>query len=119
MINPLTTPWPGPYGGVPPWDRVRAEDFPDAFETALAEERAAIARIADNPAAPDFENTIAALQRAGRTKDRVLRVFAVMRQNVSTPAYRALEREWQPRLAAAEDEIRFFPGLFERIDAVY
>ena len=119
MTNPLTAPWEGPYGGVPPWDRVRAEDFPAAFATALAEERAAVDEIARSPLPPDFENTVAALQRVGRTKDRVLRLFGVMRHFMSTPEYRALDREWQPRLAAAADEIRFYPGLFERIDTVY
>jgi len=117
--NPLTAPWQGPYGGVPPWDKVRAEDFPDAFAIALAEERAAVEEIARSPLLPDFENTVAALQRVGRTKDRVLRLFGVMRYFMSTPQYRALDREWQPRLAAAADEIRFCPGLFERIDTVY
>jgi peptidyl-dipeptidase Dcp len=119
MSNPLTEPWPGPYGGVPPWDQVRADDFPPAFEAALADERASIARIAADPAPATFENTLEPLERAGRMRDRVQRVFGVMRLNLSTPAYRALDREWQPRLAAADDEIRFFPGLFERIDAVY
>jgi peptidyl-dipeptidase Dcp len=119
MSNPLTDPWPGPYGGVPPWHDVRPEHFPDAFETALADEREAIGRIASNPAPATFENTIEALERAGRSRDRVQRVFAVMRLNLSTPEYRALDREWQPRLAAADDEIRFFPGLFDRIDAVH
>ena len=119
MANPLIAPWPGPYGGVPPWDQVRAEDFPAAFSTALAEERAAVEDIARNPSPPDFENTVAALQRVGRTKNRVLRLFGVMRHYVSTPEYRAIDREWQPRLAAAADEVLFCPGLFERIDAVY
>jgi peptidyl-dipeptidase Dcp len=119
MPNPLTEPWPGPYGGVPPWDKVRAEDFPAAFEAALADERASVARIAADPAPPTFENTVEALEHAGRMRDRVQRVFGVMRLNLSTPEYRALDRDWQPRLAAADDEIRFFPGLFERIDAVY
>src|SRR5262245_35632358 len=119
MSNPLTTPWSGPFGGVPPWDQVRAQDFPAAFEAALADERAGVEQIARNPAPPDFENTIAALQRVGQMKDRVLRLFGVMRHNMSSPEYRALDKEWQPRLAAAADEIRFFPGLFDRIDAVY
>jgi peptidyl-dipeptidase Dcp len=119
MTNPLTDPWPGPYGGVPPWDQVRAEDFPAAFVTALAEERSAVEQIALNRLPPDFENTVAALQRVGRTKDRVLRLFGVMRHYMSTPEYCAIDREWQPRFAAAADEIRFHPGLFERIDMVY
>ena len=119
VVNPLTAPWPGPHGGLPPWDLVTPEHFPEAFEAALADEREAVARIADEPAPPGFENTIEALERAGRMKDRVQRVFAVMRLNLSTPEYRELDREWQPRLAAAADGIRFFPGLFERIETVY
>jgi peptidyl-dipeptidase Dcp len=119
MSNPLIDPWPGPYGGVPPWDRIGPSAFPSAFEAAIAGERAAVARIADDPEPPTFANTIEALERAGRMKDRVLRVFGVMRLNLSTPEYQALDQEWQPRLAAAEDEIRFFPGLFERIESVH
>jgi peptidyl-dipeptidase Dcp len=115
----LTAPWQGPFGGVPAWDTVRAEDFPDALRAALAEEQAEIAAIAGNPAPPDFDNTIAALQRAGHTKERVLRVFGVMRLNMSTPAYQALDREWQPKLAAADDALTFHPGLFERVDHVH
>jgi peptidyl-dipeptidase Dcp len=119
QTNVLIEEWSGPFGGVPPWDRVTPSDFPDAIAAALADERASIERIAQNPAPPDFENTLAALERSGQLKDRVLRLFAVMRQNLSTPEYRALDREWQPRLAAAADDIRFMPGLFERIDAVH
>ena len=115
----LTSPWTGPYGGVPPWDKVVAADFPAAFASAIEEERAEIAAIVANPEAPTFENSVAALQRVGQTKERVLRVFNVMRLNMSTPDYQVLDREWQPKLAAAEDAVTFFPGLFERIDRVY
>ena len=120
-MNPtnLTSPWSGPYGGVPPWDRVQPSEFSPALAAALAEQRAAVETIASHPSPPDFENTIAALERAGRTRSRVLRMFAVMRLNMSTPEYRALDAEWQPKLAAAEDAITFWPGLFERIDAVH
>lgn len=119
MSNVLLDAWTGPYGGVPPWDRVRAEDFPGALATALEERREAVMRIARNPEPATFENTFVALERSGQVLDRVLRLFAVMRQNMSTPEYRALEREWQPRIAAASDEITFMPGLFERVDAVH
>jgi peptidyl-dipeptidase Dcp len=117
--NPLVAPWPGPYGGVPPWDQVRAEYFPEAFTTALAEQAAEIRAIADEPAPPSFENTIAAMERAGRTLGRVGRLFAVMRDNMSTPEFQALDREWQPRLAAASDEIVFDAALFTRVQAVH
>ena len=51
--------------------------------------------------------------------DRVNRLFGVVRQNISTPEIQALDREWQPKLAAAEDAIVFNPGLFKRVEAVF
>jgi peptidyl-dipeptidase Dcp len=119
QTNVLLKAWPGPYGGVPPWDQVNAADFPEALERSIAEEREAVEQIARNPAPPTFENTVEALERTGRTRERVLRIFNVMRQNMSDTTYRALDKEWQPRLAAAADAILFCPGLFERIDAVH
>ena len=117
--NPLTRPWTGPYGGVPPWDLAKPELFPGAFEAAIAEQRAEIAAIAADPSPPSFDNTIAAMERSGQMLDRLNRLFGVVRQNISTPQIQALDREWQPKLAAADDAIVFNPGLFKRLDVVY
>jgi peptidyl-dipeptidase Dcp len=117
--NPLVAPWTGPYDGVPPWDKAKPDLFPAAFEAALAEQRAEIDAIVADAAAPTFENTIAAMERSGETLDRVLRLFAVLRQNISTPEIQRIDREWQPKLSAAADAITFNPGLFKRIEAVY
>ncbi|MFS0770754.1 M3 family metallopeptidase [Sphingomonas sp. 1P08PE] len=117
--NPLTAEWSGPYGGVPPWDKVRPELFPAAFEAGLAERRADFRKIADNPAAPTFDNTFVPMQLAGRMLGRVNTLFGVMTGNMNSPAYQALDREWSPRLSAAQDEITFDPKLFARIETVY
>jgi peptidyl-dipeptidase Dcp len=117
--NPLTRPWTGPYGGVPPWDQADPELFPVAFAAAIAERRAETDAIAADPAPPAFENTIAAMERSGRTLDRLNRLFNVLQQNISTLRIQALDREWQPKLTAADDAIVFNPGLFKRIEAVY
>ena len=67
--NPLLAKWTGPYGGVPPFDKVKVADFKPALETAMAENLQEIDAIADNPAKPDFENTIVAARAtpAGRS----------------------------------------------------
>jgi peptidyl-dipeptidase Dcp len=117
--NILLADWVGPYDGVPPWDQVRPELFPEAFRAAIDEQRREIAAIADNPEAPTFANTIEALDRAGRRLDRVQAIWGVMTSNMSTPAIQALQREWGPRLAAASDEIVLNPALFQRVRAVY
>lgn len=117
--SPIAAPWRGPFGGVPPWDALSPEALPAAFEQALSEERAEIARIANDPAAPTFENTLAAMQRSGRMRDRVQRLFAVMTSNMNAPAYQKLEREWRPKFAAASDAIVFDTQLFARIEEVH
>jgi peptidyl-dipeptidase Dcp len=98
---------------------MRPEDFPESFETAIAEQRHEVDAIAANPEPPTFDNTILALERSGALLDRLQRMFGVARENVTTPAYQALEREWQPKLSAAADAIVFNRRLFDRIDAVY
>jgi peptidyl-dipeptidase Dcp len=118
-VNPLGAPWAGPYGGVPPWDQMKPSHFPTAFEAAMAEHRKEIDAIVNDRAAPTFDNTIAAMERSGLTLDRVERMFAVARENVTNVEYQALERDWQPKLAAHADAIVFNPGLFKRIESVY
>ena len=59
--NPLTEKWQGPYGGIPPFDKVKVADFKPALETAMAENLAEVDKIASNSEPPTFENTIAAI----------------------------------------------------------
>ena len=117
--NPLLADWSGPYGGVPPWDKVRPELFAQAFEVSMAERVADYRRIADNPAAPTFENTFVPMQLAGQRFGRVATLFGVMTGNMNSPAYQKLDREWSPRFAAAQDAITFDPKLFARIETIY
>ncbi|HLA10193.1 MAG TPA: M3 family metallopeptidase [Pyrinomonadaceae bacterium] len=117
--NPLLAKWEGPYGGVPPFDKVKVELFKPALEAALAERLAEIEKIAANPEAPNFENTIAALERAGRTFERVTAVYGVWGGTMASAEFQAVQREMAPRLAAASDQITQNEALFNRIKAVY
>ncbi len=117
--NPLLQPWAGPHGGVPPFDKVRVADFQPALEAAMAEESAEIARIADNPAPPTFDNTILALERSGERLDRVGTIWGVWQGNVSGPEVRAVAKTMAPRMAAHGDSIVQNARLFARIDAIY
>jgi peptidyl-dipeptidase Dcp len=117
--NALLMEWTGPYGGVAPFDRVEVADFQPALEAAMAENLAEIERIAANSAAPTFENTIAELERAGRTLARVQTVYGVWSSSMNSPEFQAVQREMAPRLAAFSDRITQNEALFRRIDAVY
>lgn len=119
QMNPLLATWTGPYGGVPPWDRVQPADFPEAFAIAIDLRQAEIDAIANNAEPPTFENTFVPLENAGRELRRLYSLFGVMSSNVSTPEIQAIDREWSPKLAAASDEITFNAELFARIDQIY
>jgi peptidyl-dipeptidase Dcp len=117
--NPLLAPWAGSYGGVPPFGRIEVEHFGPALDAALAERRAEIAAIKADPAPPTFANTIEALERAGATYVRVASMFYTYASSMKTDAFAAIEREWAPKLAAANDEVLLDGELFARVEAVY
>jgi peptidyl-dipeptidase Dcp len=119
MKNPLLAPWAGPYGGVPPFDVVKVEELKPALEAAMAEQLANIDKIVADPAAPTFDNTVAAMERSGRTLDRVTSIYGVWSSTMCTEDFQVVEREMEPKLAAFSDKITQNEQLFKRIAAVY
>ncbi len=117
--NPLLAKWEGPYEGVPPFDRVQVSMFKPALEAAMAENLAEIDRIAKDSSAPTFENSIAAMERTGRTLDRVTTIYGVWGSTMNTPEFQVVQREMAPRLAAFNDQITQNEALFKRIETVY
>jgi peptidyl-dipeptidase Dcp len=117
--NPLLAEWAGPHGGVPPFDRVEVASFKPALEAGMAEQLAEIDKIAADPAPPTFENTVAAMERAGQTLDRVQTVYNVWGSTMNGPEFQAVQREMAPRLSAFNDKITQNEALFRRIEAVY
>lgn len=117
--NPLLATWTGPYGGVPPFDLIKVEHFKPALETAMAENLQEIDRIANDPAPPTFQNTIAAMENTARRLDRVGTAYGIWSSTMNGPEFQVVEREMAPRLAAFSDQITQNEKLFQRIDAVY
>ena len=117
--NPLLSPWTGPYGGVPPFDRVAVADFEAALEAGMADQLARIDAIAANPAAASFANTSAELERAGRLLGRVRAVYDVFSGGLNDEAMQEVERRMAPRLTAFADRIIQNEQLFARVAAVY
>ncbi|MGB5757554.1 MAG: M3 family metallopeptidase [Acidimicrobiales bacterium] len=118
-VSVLTEPWPGPYGGVPPWDRIDPDDFGPAFDEAIAAARREIQAIADNPEPPTVDNTVVALEDAGRALRRLRSMFGVHTSNLNVGPIPALQREIGPKLAAHADWTIQNPRLFARIRAVH
>ncbi|GIG71230.1 M3 family metallopeptidase [Phytomonospora endophytica] len=116
--NPLLVPSSLPYE-LPPFADIRDEHFGPAFEQGMAEHAAEVAAVAAEGGAPTFENTIEALERAGRTLARASTVFWTKVASDSNEAVRALETELSPKLAAHHDSILLNTTLFARIEALY
>ena len=115
--NPLLEPWTGPFGA-PPFARIRPEHFRPAFDAALIEKRAEIASIVANPEAPTFDNTIVALERAGKTLERVGAAFFALAGADSNDALEEIERDIAPILARERDAILLDEALFARVEAL-
>ena len=112
--NPFFEAWTAPFG-LPPFDRIRPEHFPSAFERAMAEQNAEISAITGSAAAPTFANTIEALERSGRLLDRVSRVFFNLDSSNSSDALEAIARDYAPKLAQHQMQIALNVDLFGRI----
>ena len=112
--NPFFEHWTTPFG-VPPFDRIRPEHFPAAFDRGMKEEIAEIAAIAGATTAASFDNTIEALERSGRLLERVSRVFFNLNASNTNDALEAIARDYAPRLAQHRIRIALDPDLFARI----
>ena len=118
MTNPLLADWTTPFG-LPPFDLISDDDFAPAVDAALAESRANIAAIANNPESPDFANTVEALELADETLGRVLGAFYNVAGADSNAKRESLQREFAPLLSAYGSEVTENKALFARVEAVW
>ena len=116
--NPLLAPWTGPFEA-PPFTRLKESHFEEAFETAFTRAKAEVAAIAEDPAAPTFENTIEALEKSGADLTRVAAVFFNLASADTNEALQAIEREIAPKLARHRSKIYLNESLFQRIAALH
>jgi peptidyl-dipeptidase Dcp len=103
----------------PDFTKVSEADYMPAFEQGMAIQAAEVQAIIDNPAAPDFDNTVVALEKSGRMLGRVARVFFALAGSNTTDGIDAINREVGPKLSAHSDSITLNPALFARVKTVY
>jgi peptidyl-dipeptidase Dcp len=105
--------------GAPPFDKIKDADYQPAIEAGMAQELAEIGKIADNPAAPTFENTLVAMERSGRLLARASAAFNGVNQANTNPVLQKAKTALAPQIAAHLDAIRLNKKLFGRIAAIY
>lgn len=116
--NPLLQPAATPYD-LPPFDRIELQHYEPAFEQALAVARDEIKTITENPAAPTFENTIAALERSGRLMDDILTIFFALHNAETSDEMDVIAERIQVKAVEYSNDIYLDPVLFERVRTVY
>ena len=94
-VNPLLKEWTTPFQA-PPFQEIKPEHFLPAIKEGLAAQRKEIQAIVDNPAAPNFENTIVPLEQAGELLSKVQGVFGALQGAETTPELQKVNREASP-----------------------
>ena len=96
--NPLLQAWQAPHG-LPPFSAIRPGHFEPAFTAAMQAHRDELRLIADDGAAPDFDNTVAAFDRSGRLLARIGAVFYNLTASETHPELQAVQRRMAAPLA--------------------
>ncbi|WP_340155409.1 M3 family metallopeptidase [uncultured Winogradskyella sp.] len=117
--NVLIQEWTGPFEGVPAFDKISVEAVKPAMEEAMKLNLEEIDAIANNTEPATFENTIAAMESAGKPLSRVFAYYGIMGSNVSSPEFRELQAELAPKLSDFRSQISQNEKLFQRIKTVY
>jgi peptidyl-dipeptidase Dcp len=114
LANPLLVAWQTPHQ-TPPFAEIQPEHFMPAFEQAFADHSAEVAAITHDPSAPDFDNTITALERSGKLLNKVSAVFYDLVSAHSNPAILEIDKEVSLRMARHWNPIMMNAVLFGRI----
>ncbi|RTR39579.1 M3 family peptidase [Shewanella canadensis] len=116
--NPFFKPY-DTYMGIPDFDKIKTEHYLPAFKAGIAQHKAEIQAIIDNPDAPTFANTIEAMEFAGELTTKVASVFYNLTGADTNDELQKLSKEISPLLSAAGDDILLNDQLFQKVKAVY
>ena len=116
--NPFFTKSALPFQA-PPFDKIKDSDFKPAFVKGMQDQLDEIQKIANNPEAPTFENTLVELEKSGQLLERVSLVFNALAGANTDSFLQKLQEEIAPQLAAHSDAIFLNDKLFQRVKTIY
>lgn len=116
--NPFLEPYNTPYN-IPPFEKIQYGDYLPAIEQGIKEYKKEIDAIVSNPAKPDFNNTILAMEKSGLLLNRVMSVFSALDETESCPEMVTISEKAYPMYSQCNDEVMMNPGLFKRVKSVY
>ena len=116
--NPLLAKWDTPFG-VPPFDKIKSEDYLPAMRMAIKNHQKEIDVILNNKEKPTFKNTIEALETSGTDLNKVTNVFFAVSAANTDDVLKETRKNIMPELTAHADGISLNSDLFNRIKQVY
>ena len=117
--NSFLNNWAGPYGGVPAFADYKLKDLKPAIEFSIQEKLKEIDKIANNPKPATFDNTIVAMEKAGKRFNEVYVIFGIYSSNINSPEFEPIETEMTPKFSEVSNKIYQNGKLFARISAIY
>lgn len=117
-MNPLLTDSTLPYGA-PQFDKIKTEHYLPAFEQAITEAKAEIDAIVNNPDAPTFENTIAALDEAGGRLNDAAGIFYNLMEADTNDQMQDIAEKVSPMMTEYSMYVSLNEPLFARLKAVH
>ncbi|MEC5394679.1 M3 family metallopeptidase [Bergeyella sp. RCAD1439] len=102
----------------PEFDKIKDEHYKPAFDYGLKVQSAEIANIANNPAAPTFENTVLALENSGEVLQRAQTIFYNLSGSNTNPTLQKIQEEYAPIFSAQSDKIFLNDKLYARFKAI-
>ena len=118
MSNPLLTKSTLPYGA-PQFDKIENQHYIPAFKQAIAEAKAEIDSIVNNPDEPTFENTIEALEYAGSTLNQVSHIFYNLLEANTNEEMQNIAEEISPLTTEFSMYVSLNESLFQRVKKIY
>lgn len=103
----------------PDFNAIKDEHFLPAFNKGMTEQMAEVQAIINNPAKPDFTNTIVALEKSGELLTRTRSIFYNLAGSDSNPTRREIQKELAPKMAAHNDNIFLNKALFDKVAAIH
>ncbi|WP_286757019.1 M3 family metallopeptidase [Roseivirga sp. UBA838] len=117
-MNPLLT-ISNSLNNPPAFSKITNDHFKPAFEQLIEKAKAEIDKIGASEAQPTFENTIEALEFAGKDLDRVSAIFFNLNSAETNDEMQAIAREVSPMLTEFSNDILLNEQLFKRVKTVY
>lgn len=103
----------------PRFDAINDSHYRPAFDEAMRLKRADIDAIIAQRAAPDFDNTVLALEKSGAMLSRVSSVFFAMTSAHTNDYLQALDEQFSTELAGLANDIWLNDTLFARVEAIW